>query len=224
MKTDKLTDRYKKRLILFFGGWGTRPEQFAGLQVGKETNRWISYDYTQPPQRPEGLAEELMSYQEVHVVAWSLGVWAAEEAAQNFPFHFTSATAINGTSCPISNTLGIPEATFQGTLEGLSPESLSRFNRRMCGSRDVLARYDSLPARPFPELKDELAALNMRIHQSKGQQADNLWTQAILCTDDRIFPIENQRRFWQDRCPLTELKAPHYPFHLFNSWEELWKR
>ena len=43
-----------------------------------------------------------------------------------------------------------------GTLDNLTAEGMKRFNRRMCGSRDILAQHEKFPARPLEEVKDEL--------------------------------------------------------------------
>lgn len=47
------------------------------------------------------------------------------------------------------------------------------------------------------------------------------WTGAIICQQDRIFPAENQQRFWQGYFAarpgaIRLLDLPHYPFHQFN--------
>ena len=52
----------------------------------------------------------------------------------------------------------------------------------------------------------------------------NGWTQALISSKDRIFPTENLRAFWQGRCPITEIEAPHYPFYLWKQWDEIWKQ
>ena len=47
------------------------------------------------------------------------------------------------------------------------------------------------------------------------------WTRAIISSDDHIFPAANQCNYWNGRCPVTEIIAPHYPFYLWKQWNEL---
>ena len=42
----------------------------------------------------------------------------------------------------------------------------------------------------------------------------------VIAGGDRIFPAANQRRFWQGLDTLS-VDSGHYPFHLWESWEEL---
>ena len=92
--------------------------------------------------------EELSAYKEVTVVAWSLGVFVATLALAGLRLPIVRAVAINGTLFPMHDTLGIPPKIFLGTLENLSEEGRKRFNRRMCGSREVLRMYEQVPSRP----------------------------------------------------------------------------
>ena len=68
---------------------------------------------------------------------------------------------------------------------------------------------------------------NISILPEKLESADPrisaFWDQAILSTEDKIFPATNLRNYWQGRCPIQEIKAPHLPFYHYQSWNELWK-
>ena len=80
---------------------------------------------------------DLSAYQSVTLVAWSLGVWVAEQLfADESSVHWERKIAINGTGYPVHDTEGIPEAIFRGTLENLTPDGIRRFNRRMCGGKE----------------------------------------------------------------------------------------
>ena len=77
------------------------------------------------------------------------------------------------------------------------------------------------------EIKEELESLYNQILPEKLESADprisTFWDQAILSTEDKIFPATNLRNYWQGRCPIQEIKAPHLPFYHYQSWNELWK-
>ncbi len=200
-------------LLLFFSGWSASPELFTSLEANEDSDVTICYDY-----RDLSFKEDLSHYREIHLVAWSMGVRMAELALGG-RYKFTSATAINGTPRPIDDKYGIPTNIFLGTLNGLTPETLQRFNRRMCGTREILGMYQSASARAFDEVRDELRAIHNHCLQTSDEAIP--WTRAIIGTGDRIFPSSNQLAYWEGRCPVLEIDSPHYPFYQWTRWKEL---
>lgn len=220
MKIDKLINTSQSKLLLFFAGWSASPGSFSHLVAAEDTDLWICYDY-----RDLTFDEDLSAYREIHLVAWSLGVWVASVVFREKEWSFTDAIAINGTTCPIHDRQGIPDAIFKGTLENITEEGMHRFNRRMCGRKEILQAYEQIPARPLDEIREELLYLYEQITESAPVTSDSfLWTRAFISSADRIFPTENLRAFWQGRCPVTEIEAPHYLFYLWKQWNELWKQ
>lgn len=218
MKIDKQIDKGNSRLLLLFAGWSAEPLLFEGMEAEEATDVWIVYDY-----RTTTFDEDLSAYSEIHILAWSMGVWAADRLMQHNRIRPTSATAINGTPYPISDTYGIPTAIFSGTLNGLNAEGLSRFNRRMCGNRNMQTAYEqAAPARPLAEVHEELQAIYDEICTETPTNGSACWTRAVIGLDDRIFPSANQQAYWKERCPTVEIEAPHYPFHLWKKWNEIW--
>lgn len=217
MKIYKQTADKNDKLLLFFSGWSAPPEIFTRLEIGADTDFWICYDY-----RELSFRENLSAYREVRLIAWSLGVWVASLLFEKSMITFASATAINGTPCPIHNQRGIPEVIFQGTLQNISEEGMRRFNRRMCGSREVLQQYEQYPGRPLLEIQEELQSLYLHIKE-ESDLAPAFWTHAVLAKNDRIFPVDNLRNYWQGHRPVTEIEAPHYSFYLWNQWNEIQK-
>lgn len=220
MTIHKQLQSSSKRLLLFFAGWSATPGLFTRLEADEATDIMICYDY-----RDTAFDEDLSKYQEIHLIAWSMGVRMAELAVGT-KYRFATATAVNGTPCPIDDTCGIPEDIFRGTLDNLTGDNLRRFNRRMCGSRETLAEYETFPARPLDEVRDELQHIyHLCRRQSPAAPLNDTasihWTRAIIGSDDRIIPAANQHNYWNGRCPTTEIKAPHYPFYLWKQWNEL---
>lgn len=166
---------------VFFLGWGMDPTPFEGMARARDTLFvWDYTDLSNPPPLPEGPA---------HLIAWSLGVWAA---AQTLPRgRLASATAVNGTPWPIDAARGIPPAIFDATLAGLSEAGLARFRRRMCGGAAALGGFLAhAPKRGVESLRAELAALGAAIRSRPG--ADFAWGGAVACRGDRIFPFAAQ--------------------------------
>ena len=169
--------------------------------------------------------EALSRYSEIRLIAWSLGVWVASVVFGKRQIPFTEAIAVGGTLYPVHDQWGIPETIFRGTLDNLTEEGMHRFNRRMCGKRDLLEAYEQIPPRPLTDIREELDYLYTEI--KKTPSASPLfsgWTHTLIPSGDRIFPAANLRAFWQDRCPITEIEAPHYPFYLWKQWNEIWKQ
>lgn len=185
-----------------------------------DSDLWICYDY-----RSLIFNEDMSPYKQVHLVAWSLGVWVADSLFAG-KRTFDTATAINGTPYPIDDRYGIPEAIFQGTLAHITEDGMQRFNRRMCGDRDTLAIFSNIPSRPLEEIREELQSLHDQVLSAREVaeviSRPNLWDRTIIGTADKIFPVENLRRYWQGNAAIIEITAPHLPFYQFKTWNELW--
>ena len=120
MKT-KFYDHQGEHLIVYFAGWGTPLDAVAHLILPTNHNLLICYDY-----QDLTLDFDFSAYQQIRVVAWSMGVWVAERVLQGITLQ--SATAVNGTGLPCDDSFGIPYAIFKGTLENLEENTRSKLN------------------------------------------------------------------------------------------------
>lgn len=204
------------RLILMFAGWSARPQCFAEMELPADTDLCVCYDY-----RDMDLQIDLSGYESVDMVAWSLGVWVANELYPTLKANWGECIAINGTIAPIDDRLGIPKEIFALTLENVTDDGVFRFNRRMCGSKALMQWYESLPHRDTDELKMELQQLYDAI--TAAPAANNIpWTKAIIADSDKIFPPENMARAWEELGVTTvEIAATHYPFNRLSSWKAI---
>lgn len=230
------------QLICYFSGWGTPPSAVKHLRLPPNTDLAIAYRY-------HNLAYliDLDAYENIHIVAWSMGVWVAEQVFQplfnadnSLLSRIKSATAVNGTGLPRHNTKGIPTAIFDATVKTLNPQSRLRFERRMCG--EFLSQYQQVADyRDFEDIQQELQCLQHWLSPDSITPSISLgitstpeshlphvampiipWSHALLATQDAIFPIKNMRRYWQPYCPIHEVKGEHWLFPTFTHWEELW--
>lgn len=198
-----ITHDNNRRLILLFAGWGMDATPFGVLAVpGYDLT--VVWDY-----RSEEFDLDILGgYEEIVVVAWSFGVAAASRflsASADLPV--TSSIAINGTCHPVDDQLGIPEAIFNGTLDGLNERNLLKFYHRMAGSR---ARFEQFmltpPQRDIEGLKDELRAI------ASKEPAIVKWDVAVVSENDRIIPAANQHRAWADEaCRVISVDGDHLP-------------
>lgn len=220
MKLEYRQKADNKVLLMFFTGWGTTPEVAHHLALPHQWDYFTAYDYRRvcteelPPFKP---------YQQVFLVAWSMGVWASDRLGPALPMPH-QAVAINGTPLPMHNQYGIPDQIFEGTLKGLDDDNRERFNRRMCGGKKLLAVYNSFAARTTDDLREELTGVYEQVKGLSGEEPHKLpWSQALVSEKDLIVPSANQVAYWElHQVPFEVLEgAGHYPLMQYDSWEEL---
>lgn len=219
-----------RQLIIYFCGWGMTPATVSHLTLPDQCDLLALYDY-----RILELSDDLAdlpwdSYEAVTIVAWSLGVWAAEQVVPHWSILPTKQRliAVAGSPYPMHDQWGIPKQIFVGTLEGLTDENRQRFNRRMCGGKRYKQLYDILSERPTTELRDELQAVYDSLATSEASETTHhtrlAWDLAIIGERDQIFPAKNLSTLWK-AVNVPTLLLPdgyHYLFDLWQSWSELW--
>lgn len=192
MKQTFIVNQHSPRLLLFFAGWGMDETPFLHYHP-QEADLMICYDY----RRLHFDSEALASYTEIHLIAWSMGVWAASQVMQHHTLPITRSIAINGTLHPVDAEKGIPPTIFQGTLEGLCEASLLKFQRRMCRDGEAFMHFQTIaPQRPCKELKEELAAIGRQCRELPPSSF--IWNRAIIGDNDRIFPPQAQQKAWEE--------------------------
>ena len=228
MQTEWISTGDNNRLILYFAGWGTSPELVKNWQIPTGYDLLLCWDYRTFQLDSAQLNFDFSRYQHYHLVAWSMGVWAAEQCAeysflQNVVLE--TSVAINGTPLLIDDEQGIPNAIFKGTLDGFNDLTRTKFERRMCGNRALLQQYQTFATRPTAEIKQELTAVNAAVLHSKtlsSRISAIKWQKAIVGTQDLIFPTANQLHYWQQSsAQIEQIAAPHFLFPLLNGWSEL---
>lgn len=199
MKTRFYKGQRSDEQIVLCTGWGMDPTPFEAMLGAVDT--LVAWDYS--TLEPLTLEEKPTT-----LIAWSMGVWAAERVVPQG--HLKAAIAVNGTPWPIDETKGIAPAVFDGTLSTFSDAGLTRFRRRMCGGMEGLKGFLAhVPQRTTEDLRGELAALGQAIREQPV--ATFPWTQAIVCAGDHIFPKEAQVTAWQTvGIPITEREGAHW--------------
>lgn len=208
------------RLLLFFAGWGADPRPFRHYRPAGHDYA-VCYDY----RSLQIDTSAWTTYDGIDVVAWSMGVWAAQQILPQLDLRLGSCVAINGTLHPVSNTHGIPLGVWRITRNNLCPESMHRFMLRMCAKRQSFHNLLRVcPRRPIGELRQELDAIK------EASQTDAplspLWTEAFVALWDRIIPPANQQREWEERhVPIHMAEEPHYSPEVFNYYlRDIWTK
>lgn len=211
-------------LILYFNGWAMTPESVEHLERPVGYDLAILWDYREVAW-PLGL--DLTRYEHIHLVAWSMGVWAADILLHTTELPIARAVAVCGTGYPMSDAYGIPVAIFRGTLEGLTDANRVRFNRRMCGGRTYKHLFEALAARPTAEIYDELHhVLSVEAHSEQPIPKAKAvrWTLALVGGQDRIVPACSQETYWRGMGVevRTYPEAAHYLMGTLSLWTQLW--
>ncbi len=210
-------------LLIFFNGWGMDERIGEHLLANSLETGWIGdmlicYNYS-ALRFDNDVMEQVKRYKQRRLIAWSFGVWAAQQIA--LP-PMAQAVAINGTLHPIDAEKGIRAEVFQATLAGWSEENRHRFNRRMCGSSEALALFTSIaPNRSANNQQQELARLQQHVQATTTTARNWNYSHAILGERDLIFPLQQQKAAWAGTPQTIIDDMPHFPFLHFTTIQEL---
>ncbi|MBF0587058.1 DUF452 family protein [Prosthecochloris sp. N3] len=223
MKCEWIVRHGGRDVVLFFNGWGMDSRIARWLQQQGPLPGGVDllscHDYREPL-LPLRHRQQLEAYEHVTVVSWSLGVAAAQQSGLE---RVDRAVAFNGTLQPVGRERGILPEVFQATLDNWSEENRERFLRRICGSRQQRALFQSaLPDRGIDDQKEELQALQQRLSEN-GTTGDPGWeyTCAVIGGKDMIFLPAAQKAAWEGVRLQVEPSMPHVPWFAFRGWGEV---
>lgn len=219
MKTVFLKRENTPALRIFFNGWSRDAHCAAGWT--SDCDVLEVHDYTELD--PAGFFKLLEPYSELHLAAWSLGVWAAAKIFEKASVRPDSAVAVNGTLIPVHAEYGIAPEIFDGTIAHWEDSAArERFLRRMAGTGAAALRMPR-PERSPEDQERELAAI--RHCSAESAVPRNIYQTAVAGKRDRIIPFAAQRNFWETETAVSfhELDLPHYPFDGITSWEEVFR-
>jgi len=209
--------RGSNKLILFFSGWGMDENPTLHL-VAKDADICICFDYSD---LNTDAVDKWKTYDRIILIAWSTGVWAADQMVGREDLHIVKTIAINGTPVTIDDLTGIPRPVFEGTYLNLNRKTLQKFMNRMVGNANDFKEFNAFA--PKRNLEDQKAELSSILHFDFTTQRTELiqWDKAIVGKNDSIFPPQNQLRYWTNRTEIHEVEMPHYPFFYYKSWDLL---
>ena len=195
-----------RRLILIYAGWAMDWRPFRGL-AAHGYDIAVVWDYRE---LTADWSRILSRYDEVCLLAWSFGVFAASVTMHELLPHITKRIAVNGTLAPIDAVKGINPDIFAATLEGMSPNNLRRFYRSMFLTKE---QYDAFranaPKRDIDEAIAELEAFETHTIFHAPQVEE--WDLAIISEHDRIFMPQAQLAAWHGRTNIRRMATGHMP-------------
>lgn len=225
IKRSAAHSRSERGVLVFAAGWAGSDQLVRHVDLPEGWDFLCLFDYRDLPDaaQSEELFTQLASYRERRLVAWSFGVWAAEQlfwplCAMRPGGLWAAATAIGGTPAPIHDRYGIPARAFAVTVQSIGGTGTGKFLERMCGTPEVLREYyRHRSTRPLEEIYDELVSLQRQALTTAAADLlpeKRFWTTAIVGGRDAIFPPENMERYWGEAGVrvVRRPEMPHYPF------------
>ncbi len=212
MRREWITKEGGRCLTLFFNGWGM--DERAVQHLAGTGDVLMFYDYRDITGEE---APETAGYEEVRVVAWSLGEWAASVLLSRWALPADYRVAINGTERPVDECYGIQPKVYLLTERGMDERGRNKFFARMLAGREEMVKFEvNKPRRELNEQVEELQAIR---EQSGLIRPEMQWNKTYVFAGDVIFPAENQRNWWNGRCEVVNLEGGHYPFYVLDNWE-----
>lgn len=215
MKTKFIQKNNTDKVILFFNGWGMDEKVIEHIDskgfdvcVFQHYDKDFSVDIA-----------ALSSYNEIYLVAWSMGVWAAGKSLLNRGLKIKKSIAINGTLNPVDDHFGIPVNVFQGTIKHFSEINKQKFDRRMLDSIFDVEKYKNIGIQR--SIGSQLTELKAIFEQAKDSEIDFHFDKAVIGNRDLIFPTLNQIEFWEEKTAIKTIDSAHFPFFKFKSWSEI---
>lgn len=201
--------------LLFFSGWGMDAEPFRFLSADG-CDVCLVHDYRRL--QPLDL-HAFAGYQQLHLVAWSMGVWVAAHLLADQAEAFVSRTALAGTLTPINAGRGLPPDSYAAMVNDFNQEVMDTFYKNMFNDTSHLARFlANRPRRSLAALRDEMAAFRDAVLAAAPVR--DIYTRKIVTSRDRIFTGRNQLRAWGRDGAVVHV-WPHFPFFLFADWQDL---
>jgi len=206
------SDNNSKQLIIFFNGWGMDDSLLKHFNTDKDI--LIFYDYRSDVKLPE---LSLKNYDEVYVVAWSMGVFMANQLAPKLGLSITKSIALCGSPYPVDDAFGIRTKVYDMTCKGLRIAGTDKFFTQMFAGQE--SPLFSRPEREFMEQIDELE--NLKTVSIDAEKESFKWDVAVVGMKDRIFPPKNLISYWEGKTRLIQDDMPHYPFDKYDSWTKI---
>ena len=203
-----------KEIVVFFNGWGMDEKPFLSMG-GVDSDLLIVSDYSSFDNSEE-LFAILDGYEKRSLIAWSMGVWAAQLLFGHLQSFFEYSIAVNGTLQPIHPQYGIDPQIFSNMSTHFSEQVRDSFYKQMC--RKEVARFlENAPVRILENQGAELAYLYE--HAQEPLATASLYDTALIASKDLIIPSSHQKKFWQEINPII-LSASHFPFFMWQTMEE----
>lgn len=222
MKAHWLNKNNNENLIVFFAGWSFDYKPFEFLSKAQNPHDFdilVIYDYNdfEIPNELENLA----TYNNKILIAWSMGVFAAYKINHLFN-SFTKKIAINGTTTPVDDNFGIPVKMFELTLKHAQKGLEGKFYQNIFYTEEEYQKYCQSPVeRTIDNRVSELENLYNTIKKTSIDYK-TFYDFAIVSDYDKIIPTKNQiASHNKNAIPVISVPYGHHPYYNYSSWKEI---
>lgn len=204
------TNKESSSLIIFFSGFAGHYSHYKHLK--SNINVLLCYDYH------DFIFEvDVSEYNDVWLVSYSMGVSIVARLFQSLQNRakITKKIAFSGTNIGIDRTFGLHPIIFQHTIKKFN---LDEFKHIIFGKNinQTKGFYFAEPS----YLKSELQCLYDFCKTPLDTTIN--WDRIYIATKDKLFsPQVCYQAFSNNNKSIFELHTWHYPFFMFNTWEEL---
>lgn len=214
MRIEWLNKKDTDRVVVFFNGWGMDAAGVSHLSTEDDVLMCCDYrslDFDFP---------DLKHYRYMDVVAWSMGVWAADRVISRLDMKPERCVALNGTTSPVDDEYGIPTKMYELTEKGMNERGREKFFLRMLDGSEECRKFNGQkPNRGIGEVCEELGCIRRMCTGAKGGLK---WDTCYISEKDLIFPVRNQVNWCRrEEIPVVSLPGGHYPFYRFRNWREI---
>ncbi len=159
-------------------------------------------------------------YEEVNLIAWSMGVWVSSVITEKYQNKIKHKIAFAGTLKPVDNTYGIVTGVYKATIDNFSPIGRAKFFKRMWNGVEIPDMFKKHKAiRKIEEQKEELIFLKTNFKNLA--EPKNIFDIVVIGDRDLICPTKNQENYWNGKIPYKTIDAPHFIFYHWKTWEEI---
>jgi biotin synthesis protein BioG len=204
-----LKNNNSDELILFFDGWGMDERPYR-MMKSKRDILFVN-DYSDL-----NFEFDFSKYKKIFLLTFSAGVFMAAYLKDKLP-NFDMKIAVNGVLKPLDEKLGIPQSSFE-QMESITLENAMDFRKKLIVDETQLDKFNR--NQPFRDLKsslDELSALKKYFKTDVDFEFDKVF----IGMDDKIIPIENQKRAWALNKNCNIISGGHFLFYNFENFDEI---
>ncbi|UJF25432.1 DUF452 family protein [Suttonella sp. R2A3] len=208
-----------KEAVLVFNGWGMDDRAIEHLCDGRR----VLLIAPQTPLQTIATMINAWGERETHIIAWSMGVWAANRFLSMYSdaLLVKKAIAINGTPPGIDDDYGIPLAVFERMVAAFNQQQRNKLYRRIFSLPHW--RDDDYSAYlPQCAISEQHHALTVLL-QASATPYDTYaaWSHAWISEMDSVVPSLHQHRYWRERGVCLQTKAaPHHLLRNWSSWAD----
>lgn len=191
-------------LIIYMLGWASTPNAICHIDTpGCDVLACCNYTELHPFS-----PERFKRYRRIYLIAWSFGIWVAEQCCRTLPLY--RAIAFNGTPYPVHPQWGMRLRVVLRSMRALAKNGGE--NAFRCENEET-PRY--IPDGPYTDrtTEEKIDELMFLANSAEQQSADGLsWDKAYISDRDEIFPPAHMWEYWKTVGLGTEIKGFHYPF------------